>query len=100
MSPFVLIILLLLAQLLLSTILLFVALRLSRRQSSGQSISTYESDNALDTEDQETNRLPAIDHHMAWINQPTFHVLPAWPRIYEGPTHPHHAIKRQFKELY
>lgn len=91
MSALTLIILLLLAQLLLSSVLLSVAIRLSR-QSRGQSISTYESDHALDTEDLDTQRLPTIDHHTAWINQPTFHTLPAWPPLYEGPTIKHPTI--------
>lgn len=94
MSLYVLIIIVLCAQLLLNILMLFIAFRIST-----QSPYTFESgsDNALEEwKDPITARLPKVDHNV-WSNQPTFHVLPAW-NIYEGPTHPQRAVKHQFIE--
>ena len=94
MSLYVLIIIVLCAQLLLNMLMLFIAFRISTR-----SISTYEAecDNALEEwKDPITVKLPVVDHNV-WSNQPTFHMLPAW-NIYEGPTHPQRAVKHQFMD--
>ena len=94
MSLYVLIIIVLCAQLLLNILMLFIAFRIST-----QSPYTFESgsDNALEEwKDPITVKLPVVDLR-AWTNQPTFHMLPAW-NIYEGPTHPQRAVKHQFIE--